>query len=187
MNFVTQIAPTRLSLRERPSLREYVVVIAIISAGVAMAATALQGAGAPAAPRELVKPVIAMFALTAVVWSLILLWRNVAIFLRRASVRYYQDYRSDPPEEWIERPARTFNNLMQLPTLFYVIAILMMLAPWADRAQVDLASMFVAARTLHAANYIGLNYLPFRFAFYSTSCMALAVIWARFAINAPMG
>lgn len=186
MNFVTQIAPPGVLLRERPSLKDYVVVVAIVSAGVALLVTALQRTGLPAAPRELLKPVIAMFALTAVVWSSMLLWRNIAVFLRRASIRYYQDYRSDPPDEWIERPARAFNNLMQLPTLFYVIAILMMITPWADRAQIDLAWMFIGVRAAHAANYIAFNYLPFRFAFYSISCVALAVMWARFAINAPM-
>lgn len=186
MNLVTRIAPHEKSSRERPPLREYFVVIAIILVGAAIIGALLQSAGRPAEPRQLVQPIIAMFALTAVVWLLMLLWRNFAVFLRRASVRYYQDYRSDPPDEWIERPARAFNNLMQLPMLFYVIAILMIITPWTDRAQIDLAWMFIGARALHAANFIAFASLPFRFAFYAISSAVLAILWMRFAINAPI-
>lgn len=68
-----------------------------------------------------------------------------------------------------------------------MIAILKMITPWADRAQIDLAWMFIGVRAANAANYIAFNYLPFRFAFYSISSVALAFMWARFAINAPIG
>ena len=50
-------------------------------------------------------------------------WRRCAtrpLLLGRASVRYYRDYAgANAPVEWIERPARTFDNPMQLPQLFH--------------------------------------------------------------------
>jgi hypothetical protein len=47
------------------------------------------------------------------------------VLMGAASVEYFRDYKGLPPREWIERPARTFNNLMQVPTLFYVVALLL--------------------------------------------------------------
>jgi hypothetical protein len=57
---------------------------------------------------------------TAAIWLLMVLSRNGAVLMGAASVEYFRDYKGLPARECIERPARTFNNLMQVPTLFYV-------------------------------------------------------------------
>lgn len=146
-------------------------------------------AGAPASvPAEtLIRPMVALFAVTAVVWLAMGLVRNTAVIKGRASVRYYADYRSDAPDERIERPARTFNNLMQVPTLFYVVCLLMLVTKSADEAQLTLAWTFVVLRAAHALIYIALNYVPFRFATWLAGCVTLGVLWARFALHAPLG
>ena len=51
--------------------------------------------------------------------------RNVAVARGRASVRYYETYREGAPDGWIERPAKTYDNLLQIPTLFYLVCVLM--------------------------------------------------------------
>jgi len=127
---------------------------------------------------------LAMFALTALVWLALPIMRNWAVLTRRASPRYYQDFRSEPPPEWIERPARAYENLMQAPTLLYVISILMIVTAWADSVQVTLAWIFVALRAVHAAIYIVFNHLLARFASFALSSFALWEIWLRYALHA---
>jgi len=139
---------------------------------------------APADPRSLVKPMLAMVVVTTAVWLAMASVRNWAILTGRASPKHYLDYKSDPPPDWIERPARAYDNLMQAPTLFYVISILMIVTGWADSTQVTLAWMFVALRAAHAVIYIGVNVLPARFVSFALSCFALWEMWARFALNA---
>jgi hypothetical protein len=170
-------------LHGRPLTKRYLAVSVIIAASVALLVVVTGEPLVPADARELVRPMSAMFALTAAVWLLMGLYRNVAVMRGIASIRYYHDYKSNVPDEWIERPARTFNNLMQVPTLFYVIALLMMVTAQVDRVQIVLAWIFVGARMLHAAIYIGFNYVPFRFAMFTVSCMTLAVMWGRFALR----
>ena len=126
---------------------------------------------------------LAMFALTATVWLLMVLFRNGAVMYGAASVKYFRDYKTEPPAEWIERPTRNFDNLMHVPTLFYILALLMMIIPWVDRAQINLAWIFVAARVLHSIIFIGFNYVPFRFATYAVSCITLGVMWMRLALS----
>ncbi|MEE2775377.1 MAG: MAPEG family protein [Acidobacteriota bacterium] len=46
-----------------------------------------------------------------------------------------------------------------------------------------LAWLFVVARTLHAAVYIGFNRLAYRFALFASSCVVLGVLWIRFALQ----
>ena len=83
----------------------------------------------------------------------------------------------------IERPARTFNNLMQLPVLFYLVCILMMVTNTLDRAQLALAWVFVATRAVHAVIYIAVNHVPARFTAWLCGAIAVFVLWTRFAIQ----
>jgi hypothetical protein len=177
---MTEAAQT---VQSRPSVGEYLAVATVIAGGVTLNVEAARLSPVPSEVRDLVLPMLAMFALTATVWLLMVLLRNGAVLLGAASVIYFHDYKSEQPEEWLERPARTFNNLMQVPTLFYVVALLMIIIPWVDRTQIVLAWIYVAARLLHAIVYIGFNYVPLRFAIYAVSCITLGVMWARFALS----
>jgi hypothetical protein len=176
-----QIAATR------PSIGAYAAIGAIIVSGVAAVVTLSSGEPVPTEARDIVSPSVAMFALTAVVWSLMVISRNGAVLLGAASLGYYEDYKTQPPAEWVERPARAFNNLMQVPTLFYVVAVLQMSLHVVDVQQARLAWFYVGCRAIHAIVYILFNYVPLRFAFYAVSCIALAVMWARLASSSLFG
>lgn len=164
---------------------EYALTMLVVTLGVA-GIVALSWRGAAALdPHSLVKPMLAMFGITLVVWVLLPLSRHWAVLTRRASPKYFVDFQKDPPAEWLERPARTYNNLMQAPTLFYVVSLLMIVTPWADQAQMELAWIFVALRAAHALIYLALNHLMLRFASFALSSFVLWAMWARFALIAP--
>jgi len=168
---------------DRPRAKEYFAIGVIFALGAALIVLMSSQPTDAVDPRGLIKPMLALFALTSAVWLAMGLVRNGAVMYRLASIKYYRDYKSDAPDEWIERPARTFNNLMQVPTLFYIVAIMMMLEPQIDISQIRLAWMFVVTRALHALVYIGFNYVPVRFAIYAVSCIVLGVIWVRYALG----
>jgi hypothetical protein len=131
----------------------------------------------------LLGPVFALVALTALIWLLMVVVRNTAIIRGLSSPEYYLAYNTKAPAEWIERPARTFNNLMQVPAMFYVVCALMIVTHSMDRSQLVYAWMYVGLRLVHACIYIRWNYLPYRFATWVASCVTLGVIWARFALQ----
>ena len=168
----------------RTLLREYALLGLVIAAFIAVlwvvAAQAPTEVGAEA--RLLVQPVIALVALTGVVWVLMFAFRNVAVARGVAKLTYYRTYTgNEPPPEWVERPARTFMNLLEVPLLFYVLSVFMLQTGQWDSVQVSLAWLFVATRYLHAFVYIGFNYVPMRLATYLMGCLTLAVMWTRFA------
>lgn len=132
-------------------------------------------------PETLIQPIVALVGLTAVVWLTMVAVRNTAVFRGVASVRYYRAYASDIPPEWVERPARAFNNLLEVPVLFYLLCVLMLVTGHFDRTQVALAWAFVAIRVVHALIHICFNRVPFRFAAYVAGCVTLGVMWVRFA------
>lgn len=132
-------------------------------------------------PEALIRPVVALAGLTALVWCLMVVWRNLALVRGNASPRYFRTFTSDPPAEWVERPARTYMNLLELPVLFYVASALMLITGKFDGIQVALAWVFVLTRCVHAFIYIGFNYVPLRFVAFAASSLTLGVLWARFA------
>ena len=135
----------------------------------------------PTNPALLLGPILSLTGLIAVIGLLMAIFRNYAILRNLAQGEYYREYKNHAPPDWVERPARTFNNLLQIPNLFYVVCTLMIVFRQADQAQLTLAWLFVALRVLHAGIYIGLNYLPARFGSWAAGDITLFVLWTRFA------
>jgi hypothetical protein len=134
--------------------------------------------------RALLPPIFVLVGLTAVVWATMLIVRNTSVALGRATVEYYRTYDGNAsPPDWIERPARTFMNLLEVPVLFYVACVLMLVTRYCDGAQIRLAWLFVALRVTHAAIYIGINHVPSRFASYTAGCVTLGVLWVRLGLG----
>ena len=165
----------------RPTLTNYIVVYAVLIACVAMAVLIVRADASPTTPSTLVPPMFGMLGLTAVIWILMAVLRNLMVMLGKASMRYYHRYVEEPPAEWIERPARVFNNLMQVPPLFYVVCLLAMTLGQVDTVQVSLAWLFVGLRTVHAFIMLAWNFVPYRFAAYNAATIALVALAFRVA------
>jgi hypothetical protein len=170
-------------MTDRPPVSDYIAVGIILTATIAGLVGVIGNASTPASPMALIPPIVSLVALTGVVLLLTAVVRNLAVFRGTASARYYVDYVSDPPGEKLERPARTFNNLLQVPMLFYAACALMIASGHVDSVQVALAWLFVALRVLHAFVYIAWNRLAYRFSFFAASTLVLGVLWTRFAME----
>jgi len=159
-----------------------VILAAFIAVLVAVVRTASASAHiAQGVAAALLQPVVALVVLTAIVLLMTVVYRNVALIRGTASGRYFKTFTADVPAEWVERPTRTYMNLLELPVLFYVVCLLMLTTGRFDSVQVSLAWVFVITRYVHAFIYIGFNHVPLRFAAFMTGVFTLAVIWTRFA------
>ncbi len=173
-----------MDLPERPPASDYIAVAIILVATVGLLTQVTRWSeGPPPTPGALIPPIVALVALTGLVLLVTAVVRNLAVLRGEASQRYYLDYTTEAPSERVERPARTFNNLFQVPMLFYVACALMIATDQIDRIQVALAWLYVAARVVHAIIYIAVNRVAYRFAAYMASCIILGVLWARFALQ----
>jgi hypothetical protein len=177
-------APHRAAALPQPTLREYWVVTGLLACfGVALYVGVVHVPRPAPAPEALLGPIFALAALVGLVWLLMGGFRNYAILRDIASATYYATYQNSAPPDWVERPARTFNNLMQVPNLFWCVCALMMITGRVDGAQLFLAWVFVTARVTHALVYMIWNYLPARFCIWTAATITLAVIWVRFAMQ----
>ena len=159
----------------------YLIIGVILAIFAAVLVAVVRTAPAQGAPADLIRPVVALVGLTAIVALLMGVYRNVAVIRGVVPARYFRGYTADYPDEWVERPARAYMNLLELPVLFYVVCLLMLATGRFDFVQISLAWVFVVARTVHAFVHIAFNYVPLRFAAFVGGVVTLAVIWTRFA------
>jgi hypothetical protein len=157
-----------------------VILAAFVAVLVAVVRTA-SASGHVVQGAALIQPVVALVVLTAIVLLLTVVYRNVAVIRGIASQRYFKTFTTDQPAERVERPARTYMNLLELPILFYVVCLLMLTTGRFDAVRISLAWVFVITRYVHAFIYIGFNHVPLRFVAFLTGVITLAVIWTRFA------
>lgn len=168
-----------------PSLRAYAWVTAALvayGAGVFFVVQATSRSGAFRSP-QMIGPLLAMVAEVAVAWLLMVIFRNYAVLSGVSTGQYFERYVEDPPPDWVERPARAFNNMMQVPVLFYVVCLLTLVTDSGDAGQLWLAWLFVVVRAFHATVYIAWNHLPCRFGSYVASTVTVFVLFARFAMQ----
>jgi hypothetical protein len=131
---------------------------------------------------SLLGPISALALVTGVVWLTMVIARTTALRRGIASMRYYRAYTASVPPEWVERPARAFANLFEVPVLFYLVCLLMLQTGTADSTQVALAWLFVAARATQAAIHIIINRIQYRFAAYAVGCATVIALWIRFLV-----
>jgi hypothetical protein len=167
----------------RTTRAAYLAMGAVLAGFIAtlVAVVGTTSASSATGPSALIRPILALVVLTGIVWVMMVVYRNVAVMRGRASVRYFQTYTAEAPAEWVERPARAYMNLLELPVLFYVVCLLMLATGRFDAVQVSLAWLFVVIRYAHAIIHIGVNYVPLRFAAFASGAITLGVLWARFA------
>nr|WP_269467867.1 MAPEG family protein [Devosia ureilytica] len=73
--------------------------------------------------------------------------------------------------------SNSFDNQFQLPVLFFIGTILLLLTHAADWFSVALAVLFVALRYLHAAIHVTTNRVYRRFVVYTAGLAVLALFW----------
>ena len=85
--------------------------------------------------------------------------------------------------EEIQKVSNNFNNQFQVPVLFFVLCLLVMLLKTGSLLFVGLAWGFVASRVLHSLIHITYNNVLHRFVVYLTGVAIVAVMAAYVAVS----
>jgi len=113
------------------------------------------------------------------------IWMTVArdLAMRRAGVRlqdaaHTRDLATLLPS-WAMRVADNYNHLFQAPTVFYVVALAIVVAGIADPLYAACAWAFLAIRVLHSLVQATINRVWLRATLYGLSWIPLAVMIVR--------
>lgn len=80
---------------------------------------------------------------------------------------------------WARNVADNYNHLAEAPTVFYAVAIVIVVLGQADLVHLWSAWAFVALRYVHSAVHATVNIIMLRFTIFSLSWVALGVMIVR--------
>jgi len=83
--------------------------------------------------------------------------------------------------------SNSFNSQFEMPTLFYTVVILLLVAGRVTGLQIGLAWFFVATRLVHVAIYTGNNNLRYRLTVFATGATAVLAMWIVLALQIMSG
>ncbi len=131
-------------------------------------------------PKSILQPLCAQVLLTFSVWIWMFALRLPAI---QRSGKGAQALANEDQARAIlagtENPSDNFENLFEMPILFYVGMLVLLTTGMADSLDLKLAWGFVALRAIHSFIHCAYNNVGHRFVAYALSCFVLFAIWIR--------
>jgi hypothetical protein len=123
---------------------------------------------------------IPMFVLAG--WtSLVLLLIPIMRFIAAAQGKVRQeDFKLDESSRvpaWVVQPNRNYMNLLELPVLFYVISLLLVMTQQATPAMCTLAWVYVGLRIAHSLIHLTVNQVIVRMLVFASSNFVLLALW----------
>jgi hypothetical protein len=128
---------------------------------------------------DLFFPMAAMF-----MWTFLIMLRNVqvrvyAVLKGNLTNEYFELFRGPEPSDTILKTQNHLRNLMEIPPLFYIVALAIMITDKNDAIFIVLAWSYVALRIGHGLVHLTINKVPVRFFFFMLSNLVLLIIWVR--------
>ena len=132
-------------------------------------------------PARIFQPLLALVALTFLVLLRIPFVRIRAARAGRIVARDFKlgESANVPPD--VALPNRNYMNLLELPILFYVLAVSLFVTRHVDALQLGLAWSYVALRAGHSLVHLTYNGVLHRLALFALSNFVLATMWLYFA------
>lgn len=129
---------------------------------------------------EILKPVVALVA-----WTLVMLVWMVAVRLpamKRAGVDLSKVSGGRPGaldgvvEERAQWPAHNYMHLVEQPTIFYAVALVLAMVGAGDGLNATIAWLYVALRIVHSIVQATFNRILVRFILFALSTLALVAL-----------
>ena len=131
-------------------------------------------------PHTIFYPMAALVALTMAAVTAVALLRFRAVGRGEVSEDFYQLFRGEGRPDLEAKLSRHYQNLLELPILFYVVGLAIFAAGIEDRTFVNLLWLFVAIRIVHMAVHVSYNRPAHRAAAFALGLFVLIAVWIRF-------
>jgi len=84
------------------------------------------------------------------------------------------------PPDYVQKLGRNFANLLEMPILLSLLAVLVIILQIDSRLIFNLAWLYTALPLLHSLIHITYNHVIHRFAVFVSSVLTLLVMWIHF-------
>jgi hypothetical protein len=130
---------------------------------------------------QILWPMVAQVALTAVVWVALYVARIGEMNARRIDPQSVRTSRLAAGVLENVAAADNFRNLFEVPVLFFAACLAFAVSARVTPAAVVLAWLYVALRAAHSLIHLGYNRVMHRFTVYAASTLTVFALWILFA------
>lgn len=129
--------------------------------------------------QSIIYPMAALFLLNMIVMFLMLFFRVNAVRTRKVSPRYFKLNQGSELPDILVKLSQNYNNLLELPILFYIICITSLFINAGIENFALYAWIYVVLRYIHSAVHITYNHILHRLAFFTASSFVLIFMWFK--------
>ena len=106
--------------------------------------------------------------------------RLISVRRKQINPKYYVLLSGDTPLDYVQKIGRNFANLLEVPVLFYLLAVLVITLEINNALLLNLAWLYVALRLMHTIIHVSYNYVMHRFMVFALSVLTLLIMWVQF-------
>ena len=133
---------------------------------------------------SLIYPMAALVFLTFFMVYMLWVMRVKAVRARKISPRYFKLNRGGELPDSVVAVTQNYNNLLELPVLFYTVCFIAIILNQSAEYFVYHAWVFVALRYLHSYIHTTYNHILHRLYVFSLSSFVLLSMWVKVIIIA---
>lgn len=132
---------------------------------------------------DLLIPVVLMFVLTGAVLSVLGVFRFSSVAKGKVGWSYFKLFENGVGSDQLQQAKNNFQNLFELPVLFYLIVMILIVTNQVAEIHIAMAWVFFVSRAIHSLVHLTSNYVPFRATAYLIGCGALLVLWGSWVLE----
>ena len=128
-------------------------------------------------------PMITLVLLTAVIWVLMYIRRLTEVRRKRINPQDLATVGQAAIQLENVTAAENFRNLLEVPVLFYVLCLTLLLTGSVTNSLVTMAWIYVILRVVHSLVHVTTNHVITRWLVYVISTICLFIMWLLFAVQ----
>ena len=128
-------------------------------------------------------PIFALVALTLGIGIRLGVLRFAAVRRGDLTPRFYELNRGGKMPDYLAKVSQNYDTLLELPILFYLLAVCLFITDKVDMVQLLLAWLFIASRYAHSYIHITDNKLRPRMRAFLLGVLLVIVMWVWFLLQ----
>tara|TARA_B110000879_G_C10887716_1_gene399357 strand:- start:17 stop:424 length:408 start_codon:yes stop_codon:yes gene_type:complete len=128
---------------------------------------------------DIIYPVFCLVVLTFVLAFATGISRLMSVRHKQINPKYYVLLSGDVPPDYVQKIGRNFANLLEVPILFYLLAVLVITLQINNTLLLNLAWLYVVLRLVHTIIHVSYNFVVHRFMVFVLSVLTLLVMWIQ--------
>ena len=131
---------------------------------------------------NIIYPIFSLVLLTFIVAGCVGFSRLLSVQRRQVHPKYFALMPGDTPPAYVQKFGRNFENLLEMPVLFYTLGALAIVLKINDATLVSQAWLFVLLRFAHTTIHITYNNSLHRLIIFALSMLTLLSMWIHLFI-----